>query len=117
MVFARIEHWEIVEIKSRNSLGKHDFKARAIMMKKTLSDLSRKNDRITTGKPSISLRLFLLAGVLVLVTTGCYHKPAIEGAPVKDLVKERNVTVIRPEIMTGQKKEDLRKEKGEKSFI
>jgi protein involved in polysaccharide export with SLBB domain len=78
-------------------------------MKKILDDLSEKKVGRKTGKYPISFCLLLAFFLSIMMTASCYHGPAIEGAPVAELVKEGNLAVMRPEVMTKEKKEDVKR--------
>jgi protein involved in polysaccharide export with SLBB domain len=79
------------------------------MMKKILDDLSEiKVDR-KTGKNKNHLCLLPVFFLSLMMTASCYHGPAIEGAPVSDLVKEGNFAVVRPQVMSKEKKEEVKR--------
>jgi protein involved in polysaccharide export with SLBB domain len=79
------------------------------MMKKILDDLSGKKVGRKTGKCHIPLCLIPAFFLSIMMTTSCYHDPAIEGAPVSELVKEGNFEVVRPELMSKEKKEEVKR--------
>jgi protein involved in polysaccharide export with SLBB domain len=79
------------------------------MMKKILDDLSEKKVGRKTGKYPITFCLLPAFFLLIMVTASCYHDPAIEGAPVAELVKEGNFAVMRPGVMSKEKKEEVKR--------
>ena len=79
------------------------------MMKKIPDDLSANKVGKKTGKYPRILCLFPVLFLLILMTASCYHDPAIEGAPVAELVKEGNIAVLRPEVMNKEKKEQVKR--------
>lgn len=79
------------------------------MMKKILSDLAGKFVCIKTEKHLIRLLLRLFFLPVILMMASCYHGPAIKGTPVAELVKQRDAAVIRPDIMTREKKEEVKR--------
>ena len=79
------------------------------MMKKILDDLSGKKVGRKPGKYPIPLCLITAFFLSIMMTASCYHDHAIEGAPVSELVKEGNLAVVRPEIMSKEKKEEVKR--------
>jgi len=79
------------------------------MMKKILDDPSAKKVGKKTEKYSMTFCLLLAFFLSIMMTASCYHDPAIEGTPVAELVKEGSFAVMRPEIMSLEKKEEVKR--------
>ena len=78
-------------------------------MKKNLTDLKEKRIRINKVKYFNRLILFLGFLMSTLFTTSCYHDTAIKGTPVKELLAEGNKAVIKYDVMSETKIEDIKK--------
>jgi len=78
------------------------------MMKKIPDDLSANKVGKKTRKYPIIFCLHL-AFLSIMMTASCYHGPAIEGTPVTELVKEGSFAVMRPEVMSLEKKAEVKR--------
>jgi polysaccharide export outer membrane protein len=78
-------------------------------MKKIPNGLKEKE--IHTNKVKYFKHLMLFLGLLpvTLVATSCYHDTAIKGTPVKELVEEGNPAVVKYDVMSQAKLEDIKK--------
>jgi len=77
-------------------------------MKKILNERSGKHICMKIRKHFFLLFLLFIF-LSILMFPACYHQPAIEGTPVGELVRQKDMDVIRPTIMSQEKKEKVRR--------
>lgn len=79
------------------------------MMKKILNDLFVKDVRNKTRKHLFPLFLLPCLILSILMLPSCYHDSAIEGTTVGELLSRGSTQVIRPGVMSREKKEEVRR--------
>ena len=78
-------------------------------MKKIPNGLKEKKIHVNKVKYFKHLMPFLGVLTAALLTTSCYQDVAIKGTPVKELVKEGNPAVVKYDVMSEAKIDDIKK--------